>query len=106
MAVSQRVQVARAFRVGGEDVGVGSVISIELPSALELRTANKVEFVPNDTPLSKKPLAIIERRSNRAQQATVSELSAQVASLTALVEKLQQQPAKVAVKGKEEKANA
>lgn len=101
MAVSQRVQVTRAFRVGGEDVGVGSVLSIDLPSALELRTGRKVEFVPSDTPISKKPLAIIERRSNRAAQDSVAALSAQVAHLTALVEKLS--PAKSAVK---EKANA
>jgi hypothetical protein len=101
MAVSQRVQVTRAFRVGGEDIGVGSVIAIDLPSALELRTGNKVAFVPNDTPVSKKPLALVERRSNRAAQASIAELSAQVAHLTALVEKLS--PAKPAAK---EKANA
>lgn len=101
MAVNQRVQVARAFRARGEDLGIGSVIDIDLPSAQELRNARKVAFVPSDTPLVKKPLQSKERRSNRSAQATVVELSAQVAALTALVEKLA--PAKSAAK---EKAHA
>ena len=101
MAVNQRVRVTRGFRARGEDVGEGSVIDLDLPTAQEVRNAKKAEFVPSDTKLEIKPLAVRERRSSQNQQ--ITDLQSQVATLTALVEKLMSPPTKAK---KEATANA
>lgn len=91
MAVNQRVEVTRAFRMRGEDVGEGSVVDMDLATAQELRTAKKVLFVPSTTAFVRKPLKVKERPATQ-ENAQVSALSAQVAVLTALVEKLTAAP--------------
>ena len=89
MAVNQRVKVTRAFRVRGEDVGEGSVIELDLPTAQEARNAKKAEFVSSDTKLEVKPLAVRERAAPKAgENQMIIELQAQVAALKELVEKL------------------
>lgn len=45
---TQRVRVSRAFYHKGEPYGRDSVLDLPLPTAIELRTANKVEFVQSD----------------------------------------------------------
>lgn len=49
MSQVQRVRVLRAFRHKGEDLGVGSVLTLDTPLASELRAGRKVEFVAADT---------------------------------------------------------
>jgi hypothetical protein len=48
MAIIQKVKVLRGFRHNGEVIGPGSVLGLDKPVAIELRTANKVEFVSSD----------------------------------------------------------
>jgi hypothetical protein len=98
-AKNQRVSVTRAFRRAGEDVGVGSVIDLDLPTAQELRNARKVEFVPSDTKAVVVPFKPKDKRP--AQPDQLAALIAQVAALTAEVASLKS--AKPAVK---EKASA
>jgi len=98
----QRVQVTRSFRHRGDDYGTGSVLDVDLPTAQELRSAKKAEFVESNTSLAKLPLpAKKDRPTNRGNAQQIVALSAQVAELKALVEKLS--PAKPAAK---EKASA
>ena len=97
----QRVQVTRSFRHRGEDYGTGSVLDLDLPSAQELRTARKAEFVGPEAKVVKLGLPPKKERPAKPEAAQVALLSAQVATLTALVEKLS--APKVAAK---EKANA
>jgi hypothetical protein len=78
--------VTRAFRRAGDDVGVGSVIDLDLPTAQELRNARKVEFVPSDTKAVVVPFKPKEKRP--AQPDQLAALIAQVAALTAEVASL------------------
>lgn len=96
----QRVKVTRAFRHRGEDVGEDSVLDLDMPTAKELRGARKVEFVPSDIKVVQMPLRA-KARAKPSESKQVAALAAEVARLTALVEKStkQQAPAK-------EKANA
>lgn len=82
-AKNQRVEVTRPFRRGGEDIGVGSVIDIDLPTAQELRNARKVEFVPSDAKVAVVPFKPKERKPSQPDQ--IAELVKQVAALTAVV---------------------
>jgi hypothetical protein len=51
MAQMQRVKVLRGFRHRQEIQAPGTVLDLEMPIAIELRTNNKVEFVSIQTPL-------------------------------------------------------
>lgn len=84
MAVNQTVQVTKAFRHKGDDVGAGSVLILDLPTAQELRNAKKVEFVSKETKAEVLPLKKKERAPTPENQ-NIAELAAQVAALTALV---------------------
>lgn len=85
-AKNQRVEVTRAFRRGGEDVGVGSVIDLDMPTAQELRNARKVDFVAADAKTVVVPFKPKERKPKEADQ--ISGLVAAVAALTAEVASL------------------
>lgn len=85
-AKNQRVAVTRAFRRAGEDVGVGSVLDLDLPTAQELRNAMKVEFVASDTKAVVVPFK--PRQKAPAQPDQIAALIAQVAALTAEVASL------------------
>lgn len=87
MSQTQRVRVTRAFRHKGSDVGVGSIIDLDVPTASELRSGRKVEFVASDTRLNAVPFAKPEKAPH-PEADKIAALSAQVAALTALVEKL------------------
>lgn len=50
MAQLQRVEVLRGFQHRREVQGPGTVLDLDMPTANELRTANKVKFVHNETP--------------------------------------------------------
>lgn len=52
MAQMQRVKVERGFRHRQEIQAPGTVLDLEMPIAIELRTCNKVTFVDPRTPLS------------------------------------------------------
>ncbi len=54
MAQMQRVEALRGFRHRRETQAPGSVLDLELPLAIELRTANKVKFVHQQTQLTHK----------------------------------------------------
>lgn len=54
MAQMQRVKVIRGFRHRREIQAPGSVLDLEMPIAIEMRTANKVEFTHQQTPLTHK----------------------------------------------------
>lgn len=54
MAQMQRVKVLRGFRHRQEIQAPGTVLDLEAPIAIELRTNNKVEFVHQQTPLAHK----------------------------------------------------
>lgn len=95
----QRVKVARAFRHRGEDVGEDSVLDLDMPTAKELRNARKVEFVASDVKVVQMPLRQ-KARPKATESAQVAALAAEVARLTALVEKGAKQAAP------KEKANA
>jgi hypothetical protein len=100
MARMQRVKVTRHFRHAGEALGAGSVIDLELPVALELQGAQKVEFVDPTSKVVK--LSVPEKTQKPAEEVSrLAALEAQLAGLTALVESLK--PAKAAAK---EKAHA
>jgi hypothetical protein len=103
MARMQRVQVTRNFRHNFEGLGAGSVIDLELPVAQELHGAQKVEFVDPSMKLVKLPVP--EKVPQVSEETTrIASLEAQIAGLTALVEKMSQKPAgKAAAK---ESANA
>ena len=98
-AKNQRVEVTRPFRRGGEDVGVGSVMDLDLPTAQELRNARKVEFVASDVKAQIVPFKPKERKPKEADQ--IASLMAAVAALTAEVAGL-----KAAKPAAKEKANA
>lgn len=49
MQKEQMVKVLRAFRHKSDTVGKDSTLKLPLDKAIELRTANKVEFVAADT---------------------------------------------------------
>lgn len=85
-AKNQRVRVTRAFRHRGEDLGEGSVLDIEMPTAKELRGARKVEFVPSDAKVVQMPVKARVRPAS-TESVQVAALAAEVARLTALVEK-------------------
>lgn len=80
MAQMQRVKVLRGFRHRQEIQAPGTVLDLEAPTAIELRTNNKVEFVNLQTPLIHKielpdPNKVLaDRQAARAaaQAATVS----------------------------------
>ena len=87
-AKNQRVQTTRAFRRGGEDIGIGSVFDIDFPTAQELRNARKVEFVASDTktvilPFKPKVKAPSQPDQIAALTAQLDALMAEVASLKA-----------------------
>ena len=80
MAQMQRVKVLRGFRHRQEIQAPGTVLDLETPIAIELRTNNKVEFVNLQTPLVHKTelpdpnKVLADRQAARAaaQVATVS----------------------------------
>jgi hypothetical protein len=94
MAQVQRIKVLRAFRHGGNDIGVGSVLELDTPTAQELRGAKKVEFVAADTakkilPHEKKEKPAPAAEAKLEQLTTqVTSLTEQVSTLAELVEKL------------------
>lgn len=93
MARMQRVLVTRHFRHNSEALGAGSVIDLDLPIALELQGASKVEFVDPSTKPQRLPLP--PKVPQITPEATrMASLEAQIAGLTALVESLK--PAKAA----------
>ncbi len=51
MAQVQRVRVLRGFRHRQEIQAPNTVLDLDMPIAIELRTNNKVEFVHQQTPL-------------------------------------------------------
>lgn len=50
MAQMQRCEVLRGFQHRREIQGPGTVLDLDVATANELRTANKVKFVHNETP--------------------------------------------------------
>lgn len=98
-AKNQRVEITRPFRRGGEDLGVGSVIDLDLPTAQELRNARKVEFVASDT----KTVVVAFKPKVKAppQPDLIAALTAQVAALAAELASM-----KAAKPASKEKANA
>lgn len=87
MARMQRVQTTRHFRHNFESLGAGSVIDLDLPLAQELLNAQKVEFVDPSTKVVKLPLP--EKAPKAAADVSrLASLEAQIAGLTALVEKM------------------
>lgn len=80
----QAVQVTKAFRHRGEDLGVGSVVVLDTALALELRNAKKCEFAAPGSAPKVVPLA----PKVRAQVVDAASLAAQVAALTAQVQQL------------------
>jgi hypothetical protein len=82
MAQQQRVRVTRGFRHKAEIVGPGSVLDLDKSIALELRSANKLEFVDPQTKLSESkdlpdPNAVLaQRRANRAAANAATEAKA------------------------------
>ena len=101
-AMQKRVQVTRSFRHRGEDIGIGSVLDLDVPLAQELRNARKVEFVASDTKVVTLPLKARERAQSPGD--VLSSLVAQVAALTAVVKELV--PGGKASKGSKEKESA
>lgn len=100
MALKQQVvQVTKAFRHRGEDLGVGSVVVLDAALALELRNAKKCEFAAPGAQPKVVPLAPKVRPS----VVDPVSLAAQVAALTAEVQQLKAGTAPAKVK---EKANA
>lgn len=65
---NQRVRVTRAFRHKGDTVGVGSVIDLDKATAIELRSANKIEFVQSDVKLTqhREVKRVVTRRTTAA----------------------------------------
>jgi hypothetical protein len=98
-AKNQRVEVTRPFRRGGEDIGVGSVIDLDLPTAQELRNARKVEFVASDIKAQVLPFKPKVKAPSQPDQ--LAALMVQIAALTAEVASL-----KAAKPAAKEKANA
>lgn len=47
---TQKCKVIRAFMMDGKPVPVGKEVTLSMGFATELRTANKVEFVPDAPP--------------------------------------------------------
>jgi len=85
MALKQQaVQVTKAFRHRGEDLGVGSVVVLDTALARELRNAKKCEFAADGATPKVVPLA---PKVRQPVIDTVS-LAAQVAVLTAQVQQL------------------
>jgi hypothetical protein len=72
MAQQQRVKVLRGFRHKQEIQGPTTVLDLDMGTARELRSCNKVEFVSSDTKLTHTtalpdPNKILaERQANRA----------------------------------------
>jgi hypothetical protein len=50
----QRVEALRGFRHRQETQAPGTVLDLEMPIAIELRTANKVKFVHQQTQMTHK----------------------------------------------------
>lgn len=72
---TQAVQVTKAFRHRGEDLGVGSVVVLDTPLAQELRNAKRCEFVENGTKVNVVPLkAKVKPPSYEEQQRAALEL--------------------------------
>jgi hypothetical protein len=87
MAQAQRVKATRNFRHKFEDLGVGSVLDLDLPTAQELRNGNRVEFVASDTKLAKCPV-LREHIQAAPEDNRVAALEMQIAGLAASIEKL------------------
>lgn len=98
MALKQQaVQVTKAFRHRGEDLGAGSVVVLDTALAVELRTAKRCEFVENGTAAKVVPLAARPKKPSyedqqRAaldlQQKQIEALVALTGTLAEAVEKL------------------
>lgn len=81
-AKNQRIIVTSPFRHKGEDLGVGSVLDMDLGTAQELRGARRCEFAQADTKIVSVPFA------KKVKPAAAGTLSAEeVARLKALVDK-------------------
>ena len=82
----QRVRALKNFWLRDQQIGIGSVLELDLSTATELRSAQKLEFVQADTPMGvvapppKKPRPV----SDTAAQ--LSALTEAVTGLTALVQ--------------------
>lgn len=96
-AKTQRVEAIRSFRRAGNDVGAGSVLDLDMPTALELRTAKKVQFAASDAKVVSLPVPVKQKKpSAEEQQRELVELQRQqiesllglAASLKTLVETL------------------
>jgi len=108
MALKQQtVQVTKAFRHRGEDLGAGSVVVLDTPLAQELRSAKRCEFVENGTKPVVVPLkAKVKPPSYEDQQRAALELQqkqlAALAQLTAtLADAVEKLAAASGKKGKE-----
>jgi len=98
MALKQQtVQVTKAFRHRGEDLGVDSVVVLDAALAREMRDAKRCEFVESSTkpvvvPLKakvKKPTFEDQQREALAIQAKqIEALTAATATLADVAEKL------------------
>lgn len=85
MALKQQaVIVTKAFRHRSEDLGVGSVVVLDLPIAQELRSARKCEFAPDGA----KPKVVPLAQKVRPPVVDTAALAAQVAALTEEVKQL------------------
>lgn len=86
MAQQQRVRVLRGFRHKAEIVGPGSVLDLDKATAIELRSANKVEFVQADDRLVSKTAlpdpnqVLADRRAARAAANARTEAAAKAAA--------------------------
>jgi hypothetical protein len=75
MAQMQRVRVLRGFRHKREVQAPKSVLDLEMPIAIEMRSANKVEFVSPQTELTHKTelpdpnKVLADRQAERASAA-------------------------------------
>jgi hypothetical protein len=85
MAQQQRCRVLRGFRHKAEIYGPGSVLDLDKPLAVELRTANKLEFVASDEKLVQKtglpdPNRVLADRQAARAAATASTAKAAAAA--------------------------
>jgi len=88
MAQMQRVEVLRGFRHRAETQGPGTVLDLEMPIAIEMRTANKVKFVHQQTQLTHKkelpdPNKVMAERQAARAAANAANASAASASAKA-----------------------
>lgn len=98
-AKNQRIIVTSPFRHKGEDLGVGTVLDIDLGSAQELRSAKRADFAQADTKIVSVPLAKKVKPSAASDGGRIADLAEEVARLKEII-------GKGSAKGKKEMDNA